>query len=188
MVTTPNLAWCWTSPAPAALRTRWNAFSIAFEEFAKGGIPCALHAHGRTERDFERWRAEIAIRNEIETLSYEFTTGPGRRALLGPSTPRSACRPRTRSWQGGISISLCGDPGSNRITYAGTSAGVIYLETSAFMKTLKRQRAERDGNDRLRWTLSPTEPGEALDGLFSHNLRERVSLVQSLHYAEEAAG
>ena len=64
---------------------------------------------------------------------------------------------------------------------------MIYLETSAFMKTLKRQRAERVGNDSLHWIFSPTKPGEALDGLFVHNLQERLSLLRSLHYAEQPA-
>jgi hypothetical protein len=140
---------------------------------------------GFTERDFERWRAEIAIRNEIETLSYEFTTGPGRRARRNWHLDQLAGLAAAAGRD--LDIAVRGDPeviGFLREHFR----KVIYLETSAFMKTLKRQRAERDGNDRLRWTLSPTEPGEALDGLFSHNLRERVTLLHSLHYAEEAAG
>jgi hypothetical protein len=54
------------------------------------------------------------------------------------------------------------------------------------MKTLKRQRAERVGNDRLQWMLSRTEPGEPLDALFAHNLQERISLLRSVHYAEQS--
>jgi hypothetical protein len=184
MVTTPNFSVVLDQPRTDDMHAM-KRILIAFEEFAKGGIPCALHAHGRTERDFERWRAEIAIRNEIETLSYEFTTGPGRRARRNWHLDQLAGLAAAAGRD--LDIVVRGNPeviGFLR----GHFRKVIYLETSAFMKTLKRQRAERDGNDRLRWTLSPTEPGEALDGLFSHNLGERVTLLHSLHYAEEVAG
>jgi hypothetical protein len=52
------------------------------------------------------------------------------------------------------------------------------------MKSLKRQRAERIGNNRLRWLSSPTGQGETVDDIFVHNFRERSSSLRSLHYGE----
>jgi hypothetical protein len=183
LVTTPNFSVVLDQPRTDDMHAM-KRILIAFTEFSEGGIPCALHAHGRTERDFERWAAEIAARTEIEVLSYEFTTGPGRRARRSWHLDQLAGLATAAGRD--LDIVVRGDPQVVEFL-RGHFRKVIYLETSAFMKTLKRQRAERDGNDRLRWALSPTEPGEALDGLFSHNLRERVSLLRSLYYAGEAA-
>jgi hypothetical protein len=79
LVTTPNFSVVLDQPRTDDMHAM-KRILIAFAEFAEGGIPCALHPNGRTERDFERWAAELATRTEIGILSYEFTTGPGRRA------------------------------------------------------------------------------------------------------------
>ncbi|VIO69561.1 hypothetical protein CI1B_27670 [Bradyrhizobium ivorense] len=179
MVTTPNFSVVLDQPRTDDMHAL-KRILIVFEEFARGGIPCALHSHGRTERDFERWGAEIATRTEIETLSYEFTTGPGRRRRRGWHLEQLAGLAAAAGRD--IDIVVRGDP--EVIDFLrGHFRKVVYLETTAFMKTLKRQRAERDGNDALRWLPSPTEPGDPLDGLFFHNLRERVTLLRALHYA-----
>jgi hypothetical protein len=182
MVTTPNFSLILDQPRTDDMHAM-KRILIVFAEFAKGGIPCALHAHGRTERDFERWAAEIALRTEIETLSYEFTTGPGRRARRSWHLDQLAGLAAAAGRD--LDIVVRGDPQVVEFLRRHYRK-VIYLETSAFMKTLKRQRAERDGNDALRWLLSPTERGEALDGLFTYNLRERMALLRSLYFAGEA--
>jgi len=179
MVTTPNFSVVLDQPRTDDMHAM-KRILIAFEEFARGGIPCALHAHGRTERDFERWAAEITNRTEVEALSYEFTTGPGRRARRNWHLNQLASLATAASRD--LDIVVRGDPEVIEFL-RGHFRKVIYLETSAFMKTLKRQRAERDGNDALRWVRSPTKPGDALDSLFLHNLRERMTLLRALHYA-----
>jgi hypothetical protein len=183
LVTTPNFSVVLDQPRTDDMHAM-KRILIAFAEFAEGGIPCALHPNGRTERDFERWAAELATRTEIGILSYEFTTGPGRRARRDWHLDQLAGLAATAGRD--LDIVVRGDPGV--ITFLRRHfRKVIYLETSAFMKTLKRQRAERVGNDSLHWIFSPTKPGEALDGLFVHNLQERLSLLRSLHYAEQPA-
>lgn len=182
MVTTPNFSVVLDQPRTDDMHAL-KRILIAFEEFAKGGIPCALHAHGRTERDFERWAVEISTRTEVETLSYEFTTGPGRRARRNWHLDQLAGLAAAAGRD--LDIVVRGDPEVIEFL-RGHFRKVIYLETSAFMKTLKRQRAERDGNNALRWVPSPTKPGDALDGLFLHNLRERMALLRALYFAGEA--
>src|SRR3546814_5181589 len=44
----------------------------------QAGLPTALHANARTERDFEGWGELIAERPEIQYLAFEFATGAGR--------------------------------------------------------------------------------------------------------------
>jgi hypothetical protein len=56
------------------------------------------------------------------------------------------------------------------------------------MKSLKRQRAERIGNNRLRWFSNLTGQGETVDDLFVHNLQERISSLRSRHYGERPFG
>lgn len=182
LVTTPNFSVVLDQPRTDDLHAM-KRILLVFAEFAEGGIPCALHPNGRTERDFERWAAELTVRTEIEILSYEFTTGPGRRFRrnwhLNQLAGLAAAAGRD------LDIAVRGDP--EVIPFLRRHfRKVIYLEGSAYMKTLKRQRAERVGNDRLKWMLSRTEPGEPLDGLFAHNLQERISLLRSVHYAEQS--
>src|SRR5262249_53484202 len=63
MVTTPNFSLVLDQPRTDDMHAM-KRILITFAEFAEGGIPCALHAHGRTERDFERWGVELADRTE----------------------------------------------------------------------------------------------------------------------------
>src|SRR3546814_7913507 len=51
---------------------------MATVEMRQAGLPSALHANARTERDFERWGELIAERPEIQYLAFEFATGAGR--------------------------------------------------------------------------------------------------------------
>ena len=148
-----------------------------------GGIACALHPNGRTERDFERWGDEIAARPEITTLAYEFITGPGRKARQGWHLNRLAYLSARAGRD--LDIVVRGDP--SVISFLRQHfCRVIYVETTAFKKSLKRQRAERVGNNRLRWVASPTAAEETVDDLFVHNLQERIALLRSLHYGEPA--
>jgi hypothetical protein len=181
LVTTPNFSVVLDQPRTDDMHAL-KRILITFAEFAQGGLPCALHAHGRTERDFERWGTELASREEIQTLSYEFTTGPGRRARRQWHLDQLAELASKVGRE--LDIVVRGDP--KVISFLRLHfRKVIYLETSAFMKTLKRQRAERDGNASLRWQPSPTIEGESLDGLFAHNVQERADLLRSLHFAGE---
>src|SRR3546814_16302451 len=51
---------------------------MATVEMMQAGLPTALPANARTERDFERWGELIAERPEIPYLAFEFAPGAGR--------------------------------------------------------------------------------------------------------------
>ncbi len=180
LVTTPNFSVILDQPRTDDMHAI-KRILITFSEFANGGLACALHPNGRTERDFERWAEEIAARPEVTTLAYEFVTGPGRKARQPWHLVRLAKLARGAGRE--LDIVVRGDPGV--ICFLRRHfRKVIYIETTAFMKSLKRQRAERVGNDRLRWIPNATGAGEPLDELFVANLDERVSMLRSLYFGE----
>lgn len=184
LVTTPNFSVVLDQPRTDDMHAM-KRILLNFMEFANAGIACALHPNGRTERDFERWGDAIAARPEVKTLAYEFITGPGRKARQNWHLNRLVDI-ATRAGRE-LDIVVRGDPGVIGFLRQHFHK-VIYIETTAFMKALKRQRAERDGNNRLRWVPSPTAEGEAVDELFDENLQERISVLRSRHYVEPTVG
>lgn len=180
LVTTPNFSVVLDQPRTDDMHAI-KRIAIIFAEFTNGGLACALHPNGRTERDFERWAQFIAERDEITILAYEFITGPGRKGRRSWHLERLADLARQAGRD--LDIVVRGDPCV--IPFLRQNfRNVIYIETTAFMKTLKRQRAERLGNNRLRWLRAPTLQGASIDELFVHNLRERVTLLTAQHFGE----
>jgi hypothetical protein len=175
LVTAPNFSAVLDQPRTDDMHAM-KRIGIVFAEFANGGIACALHPNGRTERDFERWGVFIAERDEVTTLSYEFITGPGRNARR----PWHLARLADLSHQAGrdLDIIVRGDPRVIPFRH------VIYIETTSFMKTLNRQRGERVGNNRLHFATAATGPDESVDDLFVHNLQERIALLRALYYGD----
>lgn len=163
--TTPNFSLFIDVPRHVDLHAI-KRIGLVHWEFLAEGLPCALHVNGRSEQDFRRWADYVRARPEITHLAYEFTTG----------TSRAARRDFHLDWL--INIAKIADRPLDLIVRGGIEAlpkltmafnRVSVLETWSFMKTVKRQRGipRRDGN--LRWVGSPTEPGAALDSLFSVN-------------------
>jgi hypothetical protein len=59
-------------------------------------------------------------------------------------------------------------------------ANITFLDTSVFMKTMKRQRAFCADDGGLGWEPSPTMKGAPLDDLFVENAERRARWVASL--------
>ncbi|MBU2582439.1 MAG: DUF4417 domain-containing protein [Alphaproteobacteria bacterium] len=177
LVTAPNFSVVLDQPRTDDMHAM-KRIAIVFSEFQEHGLACALHPNGRTDKDFDRWARFIADRGEVSVLAYEFITGPGRVARKPFHLARLADLSRAAGLD--LDIIVRGDP--SVIPYLRQHfRNVVYIETTAFMKSIKRQRAERVGNDRLRWTHSPTAPDGDIDQLFAHNLKERSALL-ALHY------
>ena len=167
LVTTPNYSLFTDRP-------RWDdlhaikRIAIVHEEFLREEIPAALHINGRTETDFERWTSYIAGRPEITHLAYEFTTGTRcaerrKQHLIWLDELAAAVgRPLHLVVRGGIAVF----PVLTRIF-----AGVTVLDTSIYMKTMKRQRAYRNAKARLDWENAPTARNAPVDELFAENYR-----------------
>lgn len=165
LVTTPNYSLFIDRPRQDNLHAI-KRIAIVHEEFLREGIPAALHTNARTEADFGRWAAYVAAHPEITHIAYEFTTGTG----------RAGRREQHAAWLAEMAVEV-GRP-LHLVVRGGASvlpildrvfAGMTVLNTSIFIKTMKRQRAYRKNNGVLGWTRSPTAPGAPVDDLWSKN-------------------
>nr|WP_155269203.1 DUF4417 domain-containing protein [Brucella intermedia] len=180
MVTTPNFSLVLDHP-------RWDdlhamkRIALVFSEFQENGLACALHPNGRTFQDFERWRTFVAERPEVQVMAYEFITGPdrsGRRQFhLDRLAELAAAADRP------LDIIVRGNP--QVIPFLRRHfREVLYIDTTAFMKTQKRQMAERVANNALEWVSSKTSPGAPLDPLLRTNLEEQVAYLRAAYYGQ----
>jgi len=167
LVTSPNYSLFTDAP-------RWTdmhsikRIAITHSELVSEGLPAALHVNGRTETDFKRWGSYIDAHPEVTHVAYEFTTGTrwtGRREqhiTWISALARSAARPLHLLVRGGLDLL----PELSR-----SFACVTLIETSCFVKTMKRQRASISKASRVVWSSDPTGAGAPLDDLFHHNIR-----------------
>jgi hypothetical protein len=167
LVTAPNYSLFADAP-------RWDdmhsmkRIALVTAEFLAGGLPAALHVNSRSERDAERWSEFVASRPEVTHLAYEFTTGAGRagrdklHAHWLAHIAGHAGRPLTLVVRGGSDVLPA---------LSASFAELVIIESSAFMKTMKRQKAVLAGNASLRWEHVPTAADAALDDLLHHNVR-----------------
>lgn len=166
-------------------RPRWDdlhamkRIALAHSEFLEAGMPAALHVNGRTETDFNRWAEFIVAHPEVTHLSYEFTTGTGRptrrrqHAIWLCGLAAAVGRPLHLLMRGGSDVlpELCA-----------AFAGVTFLETTAFLKTMMRFRAIK--NETLDWWPYPTAVNQPLDDLFATNweiCRDAISETMRRH-------
>lgn len=178
LVATPNFSLLLDNPRPDDLHAM-KRIAITFTEFLQEGLACALHPNGRTIRDFERWASFVAKRPEVSTLAYEFITGSGRSARRQFHLDRlidiakAAGRP--------LDIVVRGDPQvipSLRAHYR----EIIYIDTTAFMKTHKRRIAERLANNALDWNRAYTEPSANLDLILRTNVEEQRAFLLAKYF------
>ncbi len=150
--------------------------AIVHSEMLNEGFPAALHVNGRTETDFYRWTEFIKARPEIRILAYEFATGTGwigRREIHVEWLTRLAKdvgRPLDIIIRGGIELIP---------TLAKAFARVTFIDTAAFMRTMKRRRAVLTEGSKLLWRASPTEIGAPLDDLLNENVVSVTTWIRS---------
>ena len=165
LVTTPNYSLFTDRPRWDNLHSM-KRIAIVHEEFLRAGLPAALHVNGRTDSDFERWANYISARSEITHIAYEFTTGTGwngRRGQHAAWLAKMATaveRPLHLVMRGGL---------DQLPALAAAFSGFTVLDTSIFIKTMKRQCAYPKSNSALGWKRAPTERGAPVDSLFANN-------------------
>jgi hypothetical protein len=141
--------------------------AIVHGEILNEGLPVALHVNGRTETDFHRWTRYIQDRPEVQILAYEFATGTGwigRRELhlrwLKDLASRVG-RPLDLIVRGGVELLPA---------LARSYSNVTFIDTAAFMRTMKRRRAVVTEAGKLSWRPAPTDIGMPVDDLLNHNV------------------
>lgn len=180
LVTAPNFSVFLDHPRTDDLHAM-KRIALVFAEFQLGGIACALHAHGRTEHDFRRWALFIRERPEIQSLSYEFITGPAAKARRPFHLEQLEMIAKMAGRD--LDIIIRGKP--DVIPFLRQHfRQVIYIESGTFVKTINRQRAERVGNRDLIWATMPTDLGAPIDALFQHNAHERIAYLRNRFYTD----
>ena len=178
IVTVPNFSVVLDHPRHDDMHAM-KRIGLLFSEFLNAGMPCALHPNGRTEHDFVRWGRFIAERDEVRVLAYEFTTGPAREARTSFHLDQLAKLADGAGRE--LDIIIHGKPDVIP-TLRQSFRKVVYIETTSFMKSIKRQRAVRENNAALAWTSAPTNVGEVIDSLFTHNLYERALYLKASYF------
>ena len=175
LVTTPNFSVVADVP-------RWdNLYAMKkiawlWFEMASAGVPTALHLNGRTERDWDRWATFVFEHEEIDCVSFEFGTG-------GRSTDRiqwygnrleefaeAVERPLTAIVRGGRPILAQLFQAFHRL---------VFVDTNAFSKTIKRQKLTYSIEAGLRTAPHPTEPMAPIDDLLVANVCAMKRCIES---------
>lgn len=164
--TTPNFSLMADVPRHDNLHAM-KRIALVWSQLHDAKIPTALHLNGRTDHDFMRLREFLQYHDEIDSVSFEFTTGTA-------STERGQHYVDTlarfaNDVRRPIELVLRGgqrwvEPLSHHFSR------VVVIDTTACMRTIKRKRALPPQNARLHWEHCPTEENAPLDELLAHNL------------------
>ena len=165
MATTPNFSLYSDQPRWDDLHSM-KRIAIVHEEFLREGLPAALHVNARTDRDWERWTEYISHRPEVTHIAFEFATGAGRSGRIIWHADHlvklgvQVGRPLHLVVRGGIEVLP---------TLIDAFSEITVLETSTYVKTVKRKRAKLMPDGKIRWDSSLTAPNESLDSLLAEN-------------------
>lgn len=157
---------------------RWVDFhsmkriAICWKEMVESGLSAALHVHGRTDRDYERWTEFVVARDEVRAIAFEFGTG--------------AAIPARAKWHIEKLIRL-GKATNSRLQllikggwgYAAELtpyfSQVVLIDSSIFMKSVQRKMAAVK-NKKLVWEDAMTLHRQGIDGILQHNTDISASL------------
>lgn len=165
LVTTPNFSLFIDQPRWDDLHSM-KRIALVYEEFLSEGLPAALHVNARTEWDWHRWRDFIAARPEVTHIAFEFATGAGRAKRIDWHTHQlvrlaSAVR---------HPLHLVVRGGSNVLPKLHKAfSAITLLETSVFLKTVKRCRAILTASGSVSWHPCRTAETEMLDSVLAKN-------------------
>jgi hypothetical protein len=171
MITTPNYS-LFDDVARTDNLFNMKRIAMIWSEIQREGMPCALHLNARTDRDWERWLDFLLARPEVAHVAFEFATGAGSKLRMPwhidqlCNLARRVDRPLHLLVRGGLKE-------LSRLRSA--FAAVTLVDTSAFMKAQKRQRAIVDGAG-LSWQRAPTPAGQTIDDLLDTNIEAVVRL------------
>lgn len=185
LVTAPNFSSFLDVPRPDNLHGM-KRIALSWAEMSAAGVPAALHVNARTERDYERWTAFVRERPEVGVVSFEFGTGAGDPGRVEWHVER------LRALAGGVDrpLDLVVRGGARFLRrLRDRFASVTLVETDAFMRTMKRGRAEVAEPGRLRWRRVRTPLGAPLDELLAHNVATvRAALVDPVPLPRRQGG
>jgi hypothetical protein len=140
-------------------------------------VPGAYHLNARTPQDYRRLASFIGELEEVSEVAFEFKTGAAWRqrrvfhlAELVQLASRVS-RPLHLIMVGGITALP---------VLAAAYAKVTYIDTSAFMGTVYRQRLYFTNDGKMRKIPELTLTGQPVDGLLVDNIATMRARVESL--------
>jgi hypothetical protein len=148
-----------------------------WQEIVTVGIPGAYHLNARTPHDYQRLATFIAARPEVTEVAFEFRTGAAwpKRARFHfaqlAQLPKRVARPLQIVMIGGMKAIP---------TLASAYARLTYIDTSAFMNSLHRQRLYLGNDGKMKKISEPTLTGQPIDDLFVENIATMRARVESL--------
>ena len=154
-------------------RPRWDdihsmkRIAITHEEFLREGLAAALHVDARTERDWERWTNYILQRSEVTHVAFEFATGAGQIGRMNWHAEQLGKLAEGVGRPLHLVVRKIGGNVLPRLVSA--FAQTTVLDTTSFMKTVRRQRAIKTESGGIKWESSPTVPNAPVDELLTHN-------------------
>lgn len=149
----------------------------AWQEIVATGVPGAYHLNARTPKDYARLTAFIAERPEVTDVAFEFKTGASWRRRLPfhveelTQLAARAGRPLSLTMIGGITVLP---------ELAAAFERVIYIDTSAFMNSVYRQRLYLGNDGKMKKYPELTLVGQPIDGLLVENLAAMKARIESL--------
>lgn len=150
---------------------------IAWQEIVAGGVPGAYHLNARTPHDYRRLVRFIAAREEVSEVAFEFKTGASWRqrrtfhlAELVQLANRVG-RPLHLIMVGGMTAIPVLAPAYARLTY---------IDTSAFMGAVYRQRLYLANDGKIRKAAELTLADQPIDDLLVQNVAVMQARVESL--------
>lgn len=150
---------------------------VAWQEFIAANMPSAMHLNARTIHDYSRIADFIDERAEVTDVAFEFRTGGAWRARREfhfqhlATLGRESSRSLRLTMIGGISALPVLVPAFR---------GVIYVDTTAFMATMHRQRLFEGNDGKMLKATELTTAGAPLDDLFARNvelMRRRIERI-----------
>lgn len=181
--TVPNFSLAADVPRHANMHSL-KRIALTWAELHDAGIPTAVHANCRTDRDFVRFAEFVKFHDEIEALAFEYTTGTAN-LECGKYYTSLLCeladciaRPIKLILRGGIWWST---------TLSRHYESVAIMDSTACMRTINRKRAMLVNGSKLRWANNPTGKGEPVDDLLTHNMRIVATRTREYQPDREAA-
>jgi hypothetical protein len=150
---------------------------MAWQEIVAEGVPGAYHLNARTSQDYSRLTVFIAERREVTDVAFEFKTGAAWRTRLPfhvaelVQLAARVGRPLNLVMIGGITVLPALAATFNRVTY---------IDTSAFMATMHRQRLYLNNEGKMKKAAEFTLTGQPIDGLFRENIATMRARIESL--------
>ena len=165
LITVPNYSLFLGVPREDNLYSM-KRIAICWDELVRSKTPTSLHVNARTDHDWERWTEFVGERDEIRSIAYEFATGP-------------SCLERGK-WHTEKLIRLANEVGrALQIVLRGgyyyltdiseAFDEVVFIDTSSYVKTMKRKRLDWMPGEKKHWRSAKTERGEPLDDLLQKN-------------------